>query len=255
MKRTNLLRKSINLALSILVAGSIVAVGTDGTTLASIFGNNDAIITSVVDAAEVAQIPWSTAYVYGLLPIDLSTGGQGAAPDGSMVSMDYIAGAKQDWRASFTTAITADGQVLQFQHMEPRNPDLFTLCGQATNGYYFCDAAQTKKLAVFKQKLNTHQHLWEYSQPEFVTEMTSLGASNVSATWYDVADEGLYYRITCSYTDVGMDNITPVTGMMTFVEVKATGEVYGFTYREPTIGYNDILAKEIIYSCVPTKLQ
>ena len=73
MKRTNLLRKSINLALSILVAGSIVAVGTDGTTLASIFGNNDAIITSVVDAAEVAQIPWSTAYVYGLLPIDLST--------------------------------------------------------------------------------------------------------------------------------------------------------------------------------------
>ena len=67
MKRTNLIKKSINLALSVLVAGSIVAVGTDGTTLASIFDNNDAIITSVVDAAEVAQIPWSTAYVYGLL--------------------------------------------------------------------------------------------------------------------------------------------------------------------------------------------
>ena len=44
MKRTNLLRKSINLALSILVAGSIVAVGADGTTLASIFDNNNAII-------------------------------------------------------------------------------------------------------------------------------------------------------------------------------------------------------------------
>ena len=253
MKRTNLLRKSINLALSILVAGSIVAVGTDGTTLASIFGNNDVIITSVVDAAEVAQIPWSTSYVYGLLPIDLSTGGQATTVDGSYVSMDYSAGAAKDWVAHFTTSVTADGQMLQYQWMAPRN--YLGMCGQATNGYYFCDAAQTKKLVVFKQKLNTHQHLWEYSQPEFVTEMTSLGASNVSATWYDVADEGLYYRITCSYTDVGMDNITPVTGMMTFVEVKATGEVYGFTYREPTIGYNDILAKEIIYSCVPTKLQ
>ena len=253
MKRTNLLRKSINLALSILVAGSIVAVGTDGTTLASIFDNNDAIITSVVDAAEVAQIPWSTAYVYGLLPIDLSTGGQGALPDGSYASVGYAAGVNKDWNAHFVTAVTADKQILQFQYMEPKG--FMGMCGQATNGYYFCDAAQTKKLAVFKQKLNTHQHLWEYSQPEFVIEMTSLGASNVSATWYDVADEGLYYRITCSYTDVGMDNITPVTGMMTFVEVKATGEVYGFTYREPTIGYNDILTKEIIYSCVPTNLQ
>lgn len=253
MKRTNLLRKLINLALSILVAGSIIAVGTDGTTLASIFGNNDTIITSVVDAAEVAQIPWSTAYVYGLLPIDLSTGGYGQAADGSSANVSYWAGADQSWIAGFFTATTADKQTLQFQFMAPNG--FFPLGGQATNGYYFCDAAQTKKLAVFKQKLNTHQHLWEYSQPEFVIEMTSLGASNVSATWYDVADEGLYYRITCSYTDVGMDNITPVTGMMTFVEVKATGEVYGFTYREPTIGYNDILTKEIIYSCVPTNLQ
>lgn len=56
MKRTNLLRKSINLALSILVAGSIVAVGTDGTTLASIFGNNDAIIGSIVNAAEAQEL-------------------------------------------------------------------------------------------------------------------------------------------------------------------------------------------------------
>ena len=114
MKRTNLLRKSINLALSILVAGSIVAVGTDGTTLASIFGNNDVIITSVVDAAEVAQIPWSTAYVYGLLPIDLSTGGQGQAADGSSANVSYWAGADQSWIAGFFTATTADKQTLQF---------------------------------------------------------------------------------------------------------------------------------------------
>lgn len=255
MKRTNLLRKSINLALSILVAGSIVAVGTDGTTLASIFGNNDAIITSVVDAAEVAQIPWSTAYVYGLLPIDLSTGGQGAAPDGSMVSMDYIAGAKQDWRASFTTAITADGQVLQFQHMEPRNPDLFTLCGQATGGYCFMDAVQLKKLAVAKDSLSTHQHLWEYTKNDLSTEWSEAGYLNAGAEWYDAVDEGLYYRTTVSYNAVALDGITPVKGLNTTIEVKATGELYSFSYTEPIATYNDILAKEIIYSCIPTKLQ
>ena len=255
MKRTNLLRKSINLALSILVAGSIVAVGTDGTTLASIFGNNDAIITSVVDAAEVAQIPWSTAYVYGLLPIDLSTGGQGAAPDGSMVSMDYIAGAKQDWRASFTTAITADGQVLQFQHMEPRNPDLFTLCGQATGGYYFTDATGLKELDVVKCNLTIHKHLWEYTKNDFINEFKESTETNTGINWYDVVDEGLYYRITCSFNSIADDGVTPLTGLETAIEIKATGEVYGFAYRESTLTYNDILAKEIIYSCIPTKLQ
>ncbi len=148
MKRTNLLRKSINLALSILVAGSIVAVGADGTTLASIFDNNDAIITSVVDAAEVAQIPWSTAYVYGLLPIDLSTGGQGAAPDGSSANVSYWAGADQSWIASFFTATTADKQTLQFQFMTPN--DLFPLGGQGQGFYRFHDVTNTKRLDVSK---------------------------------------------------------------------------------------------------------
>ena len=255
MKRTNLLRKSTNLLMSVLLAGSIIAVGTDGTTLASIFDNNDAIITSVVDAAEVAQIPWSTAYVYGLLPIDLSTGGQGSAPDGSMVSMDYIAGANQDWRASFTTAITADGQTLQFQHLEPRNPDLFTLCGQMSGGYYFTDATGLRELDVFRQHLELHQHLWEYNKQEFVTEMTSATDINLGNLWYDSVDEGLYYRITCSFNSLADDGVTLTQCLASIVEVKATGEIYGFIYKEPVATYNDIAAKEIIYSCIPTKLQ
>lgn len=49
MRRTNLL-------MSVLLAGSIIAVGTDGTTLASILGNNDAIIGSIVDAAEAQEL-------------------------------------------------------------------------------------------------------------------------------------------------------------------------------------------------------
>ena len=251
MKRTNLLRKSINLALSILVAGSIVAVGTDGTTLASVFGNNDAIITSVVDAAEVAQIPWSTAYVYGLLPIDLSTGGQGGAADGSSITMDYTAGTNKDWRVRFTTAVTADNQVLQFQYMEPRNPDLFTLCGQGQGAYCFMDATDTHRLNVSTEKLNKHQHLWEYTKDELVSEATTESASN----WYDSIDEGLYHRITLSYSGVAADGITITQALASLVEVKATGEIYGFYYSEPLSSYNDILAKEIIYSCVPTKLQ
>ena len=253
MKRTNLLRKSINLALSILVAGSIVAVGTDGTTLASIFDNNDAIITSVVDAAEVAQIPWSTAYVYGLLPIDLSTGGQGGAADGSSVTMDYTAGTNKDWVARFTTAITADGQTLQFQYMTP--DQFFPLCGQATGGYYFTDATGLKELDVAKCILTTHKHLWEYTKNDFINEFKGATETNTGINWYDAVDEGLYYRITCSYDIVAADGITPITGLETVIEVKATGEVYGFAYKEPIATYNDILAKEIIYSCVPTKLQ
>lgn len=253
MKRTNLLRKSINLALSILVAGSIVAVGTDGTTLASIFGNNDAIITSVVDAAEVAQIPWSTAYVYGLLPIDLSTGGHGQAADGSSANVSYWAGADQSWIASFFTATTADKQTLQFQFMTPNG--LFPLGGQGQDFYMFNDAAKQFILAVDKEQLKLHKHLWEYTQPELATEYTNGETYNVGAAWYDAVDEGLYYRITCSYNEVYTDGYEPTTGMMTLVEVKATGEVYGFFYTEPSTVYNDIRAKEIIYSCIPTKLQ
>lgn len=55
MKRTNLIRKSINLALSVLVAGSIVAVGADGSTIASVSGN-DAILTTIVEAAEAQEL-------------------------------------------------------------------------------------------------------------------------------------------------------------------------------------------------------
>ena len=55
MKRTNLIRKSINLALSVLVAGSIVAVGADGSTIASVSGN-DTILTTIVNAAEAQEL-------------------------------------------------------------------------------------------------------------------------------------------------------------------------------------------------------
>lgn len=257
MKRTNIIKKSINLALSILVAGSIVAVGADGTTLASIVGNNDAIITSVVDAAEVAQIPWSTAYVYGLLPIDLSTGGQGGASDGSYVSMDYTAGTSKDWVAKFTTAVTSDGQVLQFQYLKPQGS--FGLSGQMAGGYgggyYFTDTTGLKRLNVAQWGLKAHTHLWEYQKSEITSELAGKTDINTGVTWYDTVDEGLYYRVTCSYNSTASDGVTIMQGIETIVEVKATGEVYVFDYKEPMTTYNDILAKEIIYSCIPTKLQ
>ena len=254
MKRTNLLRKSINLALSILVAGSIVAVGTDGTTLASIFDNNDAIITSVVDAAEVAQIPWSTAYVYGLLPIDLSDSGEGGAADKSYVSIDYDAGTDGTWVAKFGTAITADGQTLQFQSLFPIG--FFPLCGQMDGGYYFTDDSGLKELYAIKYKLATHPHLWDYSKEELILETKGVAEVNSGVAWYNTVDEGLYYRTTLSYNSISYeDGVTPTTGIESFIEVKATGEVYVFDYKEPTTTYNDILAKEIIYSCAPTKLQ
>lgn len=55
MKRTNLLRKSTNLLMSVLLAGSIIAVGANGTVAASI-SSNDAIIGSIVNAAEAQEL-------------------------------------------------------------------------------------------------------------------------------------------------------------------------------------------------------
>lgn len=242
----------MNLALSVLVAGAIIAVGADGTTMATITGN-DAIISSVVDAAEVSVIPWSTAYVYGLLPIDLTTGGQGGASDGSTVTMDYTAGVNKDWTARFTTAVTADGQVLQFQYLEPKGVLGY---GGAGQGFYgFNNADDSKRLNVYKESLSLHQHLWEYTKEETMAVYTAVNFLNAGVVYYDTVDEGLYYRTTISYNSTTSDGVTPATGILSVVEVKATGEVYAFDYYEPTATYNDILAKEIIYSCVPTKLQ
>ena len=252
MKRTNLIKKSINLALSVLVAGSIVAVGADGSTLASIFDNNDTIITSVVDAAEVAQIPWSTAYVYGLLPIDLSTGELLSTTDGSYAAVSYWAGNNKDWTANFATVTTADKQTLQFQFMAPVGS--FPLCGQMTGGYYFTDASESKELEVFKYKASLHTHLWEYQKADIVAEMTSSQDINNGVLWYDAIDEGLYYRITWSYNHIADDG-TVLQCLASLVEVKATGEIYAFDYKEPLTTYNDTLIKEIVYSCAPTKLQ
>lgn len=97
--------------------------------------------------------------------------------------------------------------------------------------------------------------MWEYTKNDFINEFKGATETNTGINWYDAVDEGLYYRITCSYNIVAADGVTPITGLETVIEVKATGEVYGFAYKEPMITYNDILAKEIIYSCIPTKLQ
>ena len=65
MKRTNLVNKSVKLLLSIIIASSVVAMGSNGTVAATLT-NNDAIISSIVMAAETTPLPkqWSTAEVY-----------------------------------------------------------------------------------------------------------------------------------------------------------------------------------------------
>ena len=138
--------------------------------------------------------------------------------------------------------------------MEPVG--FFPLCGQMDGGYYFTDASGLKELYAIKYKLATHQHLWDYSKEELILETKGVAEVNSGVAWYNTVDEGLYYRTTLSYNSISYeDGVTPTTGIESFIEVKATGEVYVFDYKEPTTTYNDILAKEIIYSCAPTKLQ
>lgn len=243
--------KSLSLALSVMVAGNLLALGTDGSVFSKVT-DNPVIIGDVVNAAEVTPvIPWSTAYVYGLFPIDVTTGKQGGSSVGTCVNMNYAAGG--GWVVSYETATAKDGQMLQYQFLTPSK--FFTRCDQLNSGYYWTDANLQKYLKIYKVKLTTHIHLWEYTKDEFVVENTSNGDTNLGTAWYEAVDEGLYYRVTCSYNSIASDNVTYTQGLASFIEVKATGEVYGFMYEEPTATYNDILAKEIIYSCVPTKLQ
>ena len=62
MKRTNLVNKSVKLLMSVIIASSIVAMGSNGTVAATLT-NNDAIISSIVMAAETTMFTGTYNYV------------------------------------------------------------------------------------------------------------------------------------------------------------------------------------------------
>lgn len=73
-------------------AGAIVSYHP-ASEVAEFLPGHPAMVGTTVEAAEATTtdavaadgLPWSTAYVYGLLPIDLSTGGQAVIPDGFLI--------------------------------------------------------------------------------------------------------------------------------------------------------------------------
>lgn len=62
MKRTNLVNKSVKLLMSIIIASSVVAMGSNGTVAATLT-NNDAIISNIVMAAETTMFTGTYNYV------------------------------------------------------------------------------------------------------------------------------------------------------------------------------------------------
>ncbi|MCI7790356.1 MAG: hypothetical protein MR531_06215 [Lachnospiraceae bacterium] len=62
MKRTNLVNKSVKLLMSIIIASSVVAMGSNGTVAATLT-NNDTIISSIVMAAETTMFTGTYNYV------------------------------------------------------------------------------------------------------------------------------------------------------------------------------------------------
>ena len=62
MKRTNLVNKSVKLLMSVIIASSVVAMGSNGTVAATLT-NNDAIISSIVMAAETTMFTGTYNYV------------------------------------------------------------------------------------------------------------------------------------------------------------------------------------------------
>ena len=62
MKRTNLVNKSVKLLMSVIIASSVVAMGSNGTVAATLT-NNDAIISNIVMAAESTMFTGTYNYV------------------------------------------------------------------------------------------------------------------------------------------------------------------------------------------------
>ncbi|MBO5031137.1 MAG: hypothetical protein J6D08_04465 [Lachnospiraceae bacterium] len=257
MRKRKLLKKIVNLTLAAAIAGNIITMGPNG--IAAKLSENPMLISDEVKAADAAvtnklpqQISWSTEYVYGLFPIDVSTGGQSGAADGSEVSMDYAAGIDKNWRFHITTAITTDGQVLQYQYLSPKS--FLNRCG-AHNGYYgYSDVNGCYQLVVEREFLNAHAHLWEYTKDELCAELSGGGVSDMGAACYEAVEDETFYKVMANLNMVFGDGAM-FTGFYSIIEVKATGEVYGFMYGETPALYDDLRAREIIYSCLPTKLQ
>lgn len=252
MKRTNLVNKSVKLLMSVIIASSVVAMGSNGTVAATLT-NNDAIISSIVMAAETTPLPkqWSTAEVYKDARYGDTWGGP-AGDYGTQTRWEWL----NDMNYVFTVehATTENGTVLDYQYLIP-----IDVVGGDNEDTYIAHTDNNepiRKRFIVNIGANVEkesEHLWYYTKDQMQAVAVNKDGGDCEipgALYYDAVDEGDYYRVTLNKAFVAT-NGKIYTGYVSYVELKATGQIYRFEYVESIDAFDAARALTVIYSCLP----
>ena len=246
--KKKLLTKSAAVLTSAIIAGNALAFGTDGSVLATL-SNNENIISESVLAAEVAPA-WSTALVYAGFNPDMTSGftWQNAGAVGSTWHLLN----KPGWNFVVSNTVATTGEVISYQNMQPSG--LLTKAGPKQGGYVYSDDAYTTMFDIADCTKYKFKDIWNMSREEFVNWTTGTYCQNVGTLYYDTIDEGTFYRITYNCTSVNSKGEI-MYGYETAIQVKATGKIYFARFCQTQPIYNDIIARTMVYSFMPTVLQ
>ncbi|MCI7790353.1 MAG: hypothetical protein MR531_06200 [Lachnospiraceae bacterium] len=247
MKRTNLVNKSVKLLMSVIIASSVVAMGSNGTVAATLT-NNDAIISSIVMAAETTPLPkqWSTAEVYKDARYGETWSGEMAG--GSYVSWKWLN--DQSYVFSTEGVTTNNGTNLNFQWLIPVD---MTQSGSHDTYYSHTDNNEPirKWFRVSKDKYSEGDHLWNHLVDYLQLIQSWDYIIEAGNTYLQTNEDENFCRYTLNVTQRNDAYGTIQKGYCTIIEVKATGEEYTFWYEEQEEYVDLNRALTVIYSCLP----
>lgn len=259
MKRTNLVNKSVKLLMSIIIASSIVAMGSNGTVAATLT-NNDAIISNIVMAAETTPLPkqWSTAEVYKDARYGETWGGPAVDSDDKINPM-RVSGTQTRWEwlkdmnYVFTVEdqTTDNGTNLKYQWLMPVD-----MTGYAANDSYM---SYTDKNEPIRKWFSTCQAgtvdpgdtLWSYMDKMLQNAVVASNATAIGDTLMDTQEDSNYARLTVNITRVNSVYGTIEKGYCTFIWQKATGKIFNAQYYENEKFFDNERALTVIYSYLP----
>lgn len=260
MVNKNEIKKSIIVSTAVLCAGTMLAMSPAQTVSAAVASPTG--IAAVVEQAPSASIEvpaqWSTAEVYKNARYGETWGGSVTdANDAVNPSRVYGSTTRWEWLNDknyvFTVEnkITDNGTVLAYQFLSPVD-----LTGGAAEESYIVRTDENepirKYFTVWKDNtLGQGVHLWEGLEKVYAADVRST-RTELGNTHMEVRDDENFYRITYNVTNT-YENGYILKGYITYVEVKATGEIYGFEYDECLADYNDVRALTVTYSCIPTQ--
>lgn len=241
-----MIKRFIKKAAALAVAIAVISSAFSGMTVTEV---KAAEAAPTVDPATIdpATLPWSTAKVYWNFNIDPTP--HSFVDDGS-VSTVWACLSQPGYNFCQCVDKTNNGTELNYQFLMPTAEGVLGYAGPNEEGYIYNNANGHSRMFIYKRNVGVEipKHLWEYTREEL------LGAEDKD-TYLDLADEGAVYRLTYCYDDGIVSDGTVSKGYKTYVEVKATGEVYICDFDQTEELYDENLILTVIYSFMPTKLQ